>query len=79
MIDHEERPDCWCAPRIVQVCPECTTGYTAHTDSDEHFLKIVSVEPSRADCWRCSGEGIVPKYDDEQSVIVIHCGDVVTV
>jgi len=23
LVDHDDRPDCWCQPELTAVCPEC--------------------------------------------------------
>ena len=64
--------ECWCHPDLWQPCPECTSGPTTET---EHFLRVDTVEPSDPNCWRCGGNphpGLVPEYDVELPLIVVH-------
>lgn len=58
-LEHDtDSVDCWCEPAIVQACPECASA------------------PEKPDpgCWHCGGRGVVPVYDPEGDVIVIHRG-----
>ncbi len=55
---------CWCAPNVYQVCPEC--------DDDPDEVTRTGTVIAKKDCWRCGGEGLVNRYDDELPNIVVH-------
>lgn len=58
-LQHEtDRIDCWCQPRVTQLCPE--PGCFEDTGTED------------PDCWRCGGEGVVEPYDDDKPRLIVH-------
>lgn len=61
--------NCWCHPEILQPCPECTSG---PTKADEHYAEVYSAEPCDPNCWKCDGRGLVPEFDQDLPVVIVH-------
>lgn len=58
---HVDRTDCWCQPRVYQVCPACE-------GKDEKAM---------VECWNCAHEkgampGLVKPYADSLPLLVVH-------
>jgi hypothetical protein len=60
---------CWCEPDLLQPCPECGGE---GLDLDQHYTVIVDVAPRDPQCWRCSGQGVVPAFEQEEPMLVVH-------
>ncbi len=49
-------PTCWCAPELLQYCPETPEGPDVCSPS----------------CWRCGGRGLVEPWSGSRPTIIIH-------
>ena len=70
--EHSEKPDCWCGPILLEICPECDPFDGVDLDSPEGERQVkqamcvrvpmVGVQARRPKksrgCWRCGEYGL---------------------